>query len=56
MVDSAGELVALSALPSDERLRALERIIPLTVVQEVLHQTGHDRRRCPRLPHWFMTF
>jgi hypothetical protein len=32
---------ALHQLPSDERLGALERIIPLTVVQQVLHQTGH---------------
>src|ERR1051325_7549027 len=50
------QLATLSALPSDERLRALERIIPMQTVQEVLHQTGHDRRRCPVLPPWFMVF
>jgi hypothetical protein len=50
------DLAALSALPSDERLRALERIIPLSIVQEVLEQTGHAQRHCPRLPHWFMVF
>jgi hypothetical protein len=47
---------ALQRLPSDDRLRALERIIPLRVVQQVLHDTGHDRRRYTRLPAWFMVF
>ena len=47
---------ALQELPTDERIRALERIIPLDVVQEVLHETGHDRRHCPCLPHWFMAY
>lgn len=46
----------LQQLPTDERLRALERIIPLDVVQQVLQQTGHDRRHCPCLPHWFMVY
>jgi hypothetical protein len=46
----------LQQLPTDERARALERIIPLDLVQEVLHETGHARRRCPRLPHWFMVY
>jgi len=50
------DLVGLSKLPSDERLRALERIIPLGAVQEVLAQTGHDKRRCSCLPHWFMAY
>jgi hypothetical protein len=45
---------ALQQLPSDERIRALERIIPVDIVQEVLHETGHDQRHCPCLPHWFM--
>lgn len=47
---------ALQRLPSDERLRALERIIPLDVVQQVLRETGHDRRHYSRLPAWFMVF
>jgi hypothetical protein len=47
---------ALQELPSDERIRALERIIPLDVVQQVLTQTGHARRHCPCLPHWFMVY
>jgi hypothetical protein len=50
------DLAALSSLPTDERLRALERIIPMSVVQEVLVLTGHAKRHCPCLPHWFMLF
>ena len=52
----ARDLVGLSKLPSDERIRALERIIPLDTVQEVLRQTGHDKRHCSCLPHWFMAY
>lgn len=47
---------ALTQLPTDERIRALERIIPVKWVQEVLHETGHDKRHCPCLPHWFMVY
>ncbi len=50
------DLAALSALPTDERLRALERIIPMSTVQEVLQRTGHAKRRCDRLPRWFMAY
>jgi hypothetical protein len=56
MRDPARDLAELSNLPSDERLRALERIIPMQTVQEVLEETGHARRRCPCLPHWFMAY
>ena len=56
MSNAAEDLAALSDSPSDERLRALERIIPRQTVQEVLRHTGHDQRRCPCLPHWFMAF
>ena len=34
----------LQQLPTDERARAMERIIPLELVQEVLDQTGHSGR------------
>jgi hypothetical protein len=47
---------ALHRLPSDERLRALEHILPLDVVQQALQATGHDRRHYARLPAWFMVF
>src|SRR6185312_10641947 len=41
---------------SSERLLALERIIPPETVQAVLEQTGHARRHCPILPHFFVAY
>jgi hypothetical protein len=52
----ARHLHALAGLPSDERLRALERILPLDAVQAVLQQTGHSRRHYDRLPAWFVAW
>src|SRR5947209_3646030 len=48
------DLHHLAGLNSDERLRALGRIIPLTAVQEVLRRTGHDRRHYRRRSPSFM--
>lgn len=48
------DLNQLTGLPSDERLRALERIISLDTVQQVLCRTGHDKRRYSRLPPSFV--
>jgi hypothetical protein len=56
MTDCTRDLERLADWPSDERLRGLERIIPLTTVQEVLHDTGHSRRHYDRLPPWFMVW
>src|SRR5438067_12084504 len=56
MSDFARDPAGLSDLPSAERLAALERIIPLPAVQEVLRQTGHDKRHYSRLPASFMVF
>ena len=56
MRDVAGDLVRLNELPTEERLLALERIIPMDVVQEVLEETGHADRHCSRLPPSFMVF
>jgi len=50
------ETDALASWPTDERLRALPRIIPRAQVEEVLAQTGHDRAVCTRLPGWFMVW
>ena len=47
MSQSQRNLVGLSKLPSDERIRALERIIPLASVQEVV--TVHGRRVSARV-------
>jgi Insertion element 4 transposase N-terminal/Transposase DDE domain len=57
MATSAHALLALlQQRPTDQRVRALERIIPLSVVQQVLRQTGHADRHCPRLPFWLVTW
>jgi transposase IS4-like protein/DDE family transposase len=52
----ADDLNRLNDRPSDERVRALERIIPRDVVQAVLEQTGHARRHYVRLPAWFVVW
>ena len=46
----------LDLLPSDERIKALQRTIPHYQVEEVLAQTGHDKAFCKRLPGWFMVW
>lgn len=56
MIDLHQETNALASWPTEERLRALERIIPRAQVQEILAQTGHDRALCRRLPGWFMVW
>lgn len=56
MSDSADFLDSFESLPTAERLLALERIIPIQTVQEILQETGHAKRRCPVLPPWFMVF
>jgi hypothetical protein len=56
VIDLRRETDALASWPTDERLRALQRIIPQARVEEVLAQTGHDRRMCKRLPGWFMVW
>nr|WP_245232732.1 transposase domain-containing protein [Thiorhodococcus minor] len=48
------ETAAVAAWPTDERLRALQRIIPRARVDDALAQTGRDRTHCQRLPGWFM--
>lgn len=56
MIDLRQETDALASWPTGERLRALQRIIPRTRVEEVLRRTGHDRVICKRLPGWFMVW
>jgi hypothetical protein len=45
----SAELKSFSATVGDERLRALERITPLDLDQEVLQRAGHTRRHCRTL-------
>jgi hypothetical protein len=56
MTDVKGDLDQLVNYSNDERVRALERIIPRQVVQEVLQQTGHARRHYTLLPAWFVVW
>lgn len=46
----------LAMLPTDERIKAIQRIIPRSQIDEVLAQTGHDKVFCKRLPSWFMVW
>ena len=56
MNDLYQETAAWTSLPTRDRLRALQRIIPRAQVEEVLAQTGQDRAVCKRLPGWFMVW
>jgi hypothetical protein len=56
MIDLTSDLERLANFPSDERTRALERIIPRHAVREVLRQTGHARRHYKILPAWFVVW
>jgi hypothetical protein len=56
MLDLATDFRRLADGPSDERTRALERIIPPLCAQRALQQTGHARRRCPLLPRWLVVW
>jgi Transposase DDE domain/Insertion element 4 transposase N-terminal len=48
------EVEGVLQLPSDERLRALKRIIPKKTVQAILRKARSRQRYCKRLPGWFM--
>lgn len=50
------EIEQLAQQPSAERVHALKRIIPMTAVHAALKATGQHRRRCPRLPKWFVVW
>lgn len=47
------DLANMGNLNGDERLRALERIIPQKAIEDVLKETGHAKRHCKTLPRWF---
>src|SRR5258707_729660 len=52
----ARELEQAADWPTEERLRAVELIIPPQAVQDVLEQTGHAKRHYARLPARFMVW
>jgi hypothetical protein len=56
MLNLKQDIAQLAQQLTAERVRALKRIIPKADVQAVLQATGQHRRRCPRLPPWFMVW
>ena len=50
------ENTPFALLPTNERINALQRVIPRTQVEEVLAETGDDKAWCKRLPSWFMVW
>jgi hypothetical protein len=56
VIDLYQETATWTSLPTRDRLRALQSIIPRAQVEEVLAQTGQDRAVCKRLPGWFMVW
>src|SRR5712691_5827097 len=55
MIAIGKEIAELAQQPTDERVRALKRIIPCATIKAMLKKIGHDRA-CPRLPKWFMVW
>lgn len=56
MVNLEQDFGQLAQQLTTERVRALKRIIPKADLQAVLKATGQHRRRCRRLPPWFMVW
>jgi Insertion element 4 transposase N-terminal/Transposase DDE domain len=55
MLGLQGEVAELAQAPTDERVRALKRIIPCTTVKAILKKGGQDIH-CARVPKWFMVW
>jgi hypothetical protein len=49
------EVTRLALQPTDERVRALKRIIPCSTIKAILKTSGQSPN-CPRLPKWFMVW
>ena len=56
MIDLTSDLEKLANFPSDERIRAIQRIFPRHAVRKVLIETGHARRHYKILPAWFVVW
>ena len=55
MLNLLKDVAELAQQPTDERVRALKRIIPCSTIKSILKKAGCDRD-CPRLPKWFMVW
>ncbi len=56
MIDLGKDATQLAQLLTDERIRALKRIIPCSTIKKILRETGCERGFCRRLPNWFMVW
>jgi hypothetical protein len=56
MIKLSTEFQRIAQLPTEERLKALKRIIPRRTVQAVLRKARSRQRPCRRLPGWFMVW
>ncbi len=56
MIQLDKQLGRIQQLPSDERLRALKRIIPKKTLPAILRKCHRRQRHCKRLPGWFMVW
>lgn len=56
MIALGKEAAQVAHWPTDERIRALKRIIPCSTIKTILKQAGRRRRFCARLPNWFMVW
>src|SRR5882762_9733714 len=50
------EIAELAQQPTEERVAGLKLIVQRCEIQAVLKQSGQARRRCRRLPPWFMVW
>lgn len=55
MIGLDKEVAQIAQQPSDERVRALKRIIPCATIKSILKQCGQERY-CARLPKYFMVW
>jgi hypothetical protein len=55
MLNLQQEVAKLAQQPSDERVRALKRIIPCSTIKNILKRIGQTAQ-CPRLPKAFMVW
>lgn len=56
MLNVGMEAARLAQQPTQERIRALKRIIPCSTVKRILKTCRRHRRLCSRLPNWFMVW
>jgi hypothetical protein len=54
-IDKEVAEIAQCPTPTEERVKALKRIIPCSLIKSILKKTGQTRS-CRRLPKWFMVW